>query len=135
MPRDDPCWFATSMNASPALPENALAGPLNKPTPRPVVVSKNAVASTFELLSKTLSTSELEPVTAFENCLTIDERHWPHRLAAENNLIVFETRNTLNPVFLSTRSECGFHTCARVGVKLNAEPRCDSVSATRADEA
>jgi len=35
--------------------KNALPDPLNNPTPRPAVVSKKAVASTFELLSKTLS--------------------------------------------------------------------------------
>jgi hypothetical protein len=73
-------------------------------------------------------------MTSFEHCLSINESDWTFGLATENNLLVFESRNALDPVFISTGSERSFHACARVRVVLNSEARRESVRATGADE-
>jgi hypothetical protein len=73
-------------------------------------------------------------VTALEHGLTVDESDRTHSLAAENDLLVFESRNALNAVFVSAGSKRGFHAGARIGIVLNAKPRTESMSATGTDE-
>src|SRR5688572_10221158 len=79
--------------------------------------------------------TELEPVTAFEHCLSVDKRDWTDGVAAKNDLLVFKRRDTLDSVFLSAGRERCFHSRARVDVILNAEARRERVRATGADEA
>ena len=74
-------------------------------------------------------------MTSFEHCLSVDERDWAFSLATENNLLIFESRNALNAIFFTAGGEGSLHPCACIRIVLNAEPRRESVRATRADEA
>jgi hypothetical protein len=66
--------------------------------------------------------------------LAVNKSNRPHRLTTENDLFVFERRDALNAILISGRCECGLHSCARVCVVLNSEPRRNGVRATGADE-
>ena len=73
-------------------------------------------------------------MTAFEHRLSVNECDRPDWLAAKHNLFVFESRDTLNSVFIAAGSKRCFHARACVGVKLNSESRRETLRATGADE-
>src|ERR1051325_8148884 len=78
--------------------------------------------------------SELQPVTSFEHCLAVNISNRPRSLIMENNLFIFERRDTLNAIFIAARSKRGFHSRACIRVVLNSESGRESVCATGANE-
>src|SRR5215211_9283209 len=74
-------------------------------------------------------------MTTFEHCLSVYESDGPYRLATEDDLFVFKRRDALNAILITAGSERSFHARAGVGVKLDSEPRRETLRATGADKA
>src|ERR1043165_5770858 len=73
-------------------------------------------------------------MTTFEHRLTVDISNGPQRLLPKHNLLVFESRDALNALFITAGSESGLYARACVSVKLNSEARGQTLRAARADE-
>src|SRR5262249_7030582 len=73
-------------------------------------------------------------MTAFEHSLSVNKCDRTGSLTMENDLLVFEPRDTLNAVIIATGSKRGFHSRPRIGVVLNSESWRERVRTTGADE-